>query len=56
MNENIIYIAEKKEFIVNGKTIKESDITPQEAENLKSKANNQTFLVDTADKNNKPLI
>ena len=53
---NVIYIAEKKEFIVNGKTIKESDITPQEAENLKSKANKQTFIIDEHTDNGTPLI
>ena len=43
---SIIYIAESKEFIVNGKVIKESTLTETERKELKSKATKQSILTN----------
>jgi len=45
MSEDIKYIKETKEFIVNGKTIKENTLTDEEKKILKAKAKSNKFLV-----------
>lgn len=44
MNNEVIYIAETKEFIVNGQTIKEETLTTAEIIELKSRMKNQDLL------------
>ena len=52
MSEEVVYIKETKEFIVNGRSIKEDQLTETEAANLRAKASNQSFLVGTTLKEN----
>ena len=44
MMSEVIYIAETKEFIVDGQTIKESSLTPSEVATLKLKVKNLDLL------------
>ena len=46
MNKEVIYIPETKEFIINGKTIKEKDLTIVEANDLKRQAEQMSLLID----------
>lgn len=41
---DIRYIAETKEFIVDGKVIKEASLTPQEKKALMERAKNNTLI------------
>jgi len=45
MNEEIVYIAETKSFMVNGQLIKESELTQEEIIKLKSKINKNFKLI-----------
>jgi hypothetical protein len=44
MKKDVRYIAETKEFIVDGKVIKESSLTPQERQALMANAKPNTLI------------
>ena len=49
MENEIIYIAETKQFIINGATISEESLSKEEAKEFKMKAQSQKLLVGTVE-------
>jgi len=54
--KDVRYIQETREFIVDGKVIKESTLTETEIKNLKSKCRTNTLLVGSSIPTGKLII
>jgi phosphopantetheinyl transferase (holo-ACP synthase) len=54
--KDIVYIPEVKEFIVDGKTIKESELTSEEIKNFKNQAKIQPILFGSEESNQSEQI